>query len=104
MLKEVKLPTTSCWESPTVKENVIFYSLAYPVAESEVCTRCSVQNKKRPLTYCTKQGVQMGFSLFLSNLVGKPFTRLELDYLFRLYLNLCPGLRVPASSCFSFDY
>ena len=39
---KLKLPATSCRESPTVKENFIFYSLANPAASNGECARCSV--------------------------------------------------------------
>ena len=41
----LKLPATSCWESPTVKENFISYSLANPAASNGECARCSVPKR-----------------------------------------------------------
>jgi len=38
----LKLPATSCGESPIVKENIILYSLANPAASSGECARCSI--------------------------------------------------------------
>ena len=39
----LKIPVTSCGESPTVNENVVLYSLANPAASNGYCARCSVQ-------------------------------------------------------------
>ena|GEM_PF-28092 len=38
----MKLPATRCGESPIVKEKIILYSLANPVASSGECARCSI--------------------------------------------------------------
>ena len=43
MSQSLKLPAKSCGGSPTVKENLISYSLAYPAANSGLCAHCSVE-------------------------------------------------------------
>jgi hypothetical protein len=53
----LKLPATSCWESPTVKENVIFYSFANPAASTGECARCSVQEQRKNYDYPFKLNI-----------------------------------------------
>jgi hypothetical protein len=45
--QDLRFCSDSCGESPTVKENVIYYSLANPAASNGECARCSVQPLKK---------------------------------------------------------